>query len=390
MKILIIGNGFDLEHNLPTKYWDFMEFIKCYKNLEKHPKHELEKWPMFSNLNENVREYLFSDEVFTFSNHKDALKELDRLISQNVWIDYFSKKSGIENKGWIDFESEIADIIKCLEYYMNYNITMQENPSSQRRPDNEVLYQNAHSFLDNMKNTGVNHYEKFDTKKFHGDTAKVIIKELICDLNNLIRCLEIYLEDVVGKSEVEYKAKDIAEIENIDKVLSFNYTNTYQKIYGEVNDGIEYDYIHGKANIQRTSKENNMVLGIDEYLEDDERNNKLEFIRFKKYFQRIYKKTGCKYKNWVSEIEQNDNEKNEVFIFGHSLDVTDKDVLKELIMAPNTTTTIFYYNNDVYAQQIENLVKVIKQDKLIASVYGANPRIIFKQQQPKIGVEKLQ
>ena len=28
MNILVIGNGFDLEHNLPTKYWDFIMFIK--------------------------------------------------------------------------------------------------------------------------------------------------------------------------------------------------------------------------------------------------------------------------------------------------------------------------------------------------------------------------
>ena len=33
MNILVIGTGFDLEHNLPTKYWDFIMFIKNYKNL---------------------------------------------------------------------------------------------------------------------------------------------------------------------------------------------------------------------------------------------------------------------------------------------------------------------------------------------------------------------
>lgn len=28
MKILVIGNGFDLAHELPTKYPDFLEFCK--------------------------------------------------------------------------------------------------------------------------------------------------------------------------------------------------------------------------------------------------------------------------------------------------------------------------------------------------------------------------
>ena len=30
MNILIIGNGFDLAHNLPTRYLDFMDFIEIY------------------------------------------------------------------------------------------------------------------------------------------------------------------------------------------------------------------------------------------------------------------------------------------------------------------------------------------------------------------------
>ena len=28
MNILLIGNGFDLAHHLPTRYQDFLEFIK--------------------------------------------------------------------------------------------------------------------------------------------------------------------------------------------------------------------------------------------------------------------------------------------------------------------------------------------------------------------------
>ena len=31
MKILMIGNGFDLEHELPTKYTQFLEFVTRFK-----------------------------------------------------------------------------------------------------------------------------------------------------------------------------------------------------------------------------------------------------------------------------------------------------------------------------------------------------------------------
>lgn len=37
---------------------------------------------------------------------------------------------------------------------------------------------------------------------------------------------------------------------NPDHVLSFNYSDTYEKIYGKEKK-IKYDYIHGKANINK-------------------------------------------------------------------------------------------------------------------------------------------
>lgn len=33
MNILVIGNGFDLAHGLPTKYTDFLAFCKVIKNV---------------------------------------------------------------------------------------------------------------------------------------------------------------------------------------------------------------------------------------------------------------------------------------------------------------------------------------------------------------------
>lgn len=35
MNILVIGNGFDLAHGLPTKYTDFLGFVERFENLKK-------------------------------------------------------------------------------------------------------------------------------------------------------------------------------------------------------------------------------------------------------------------------------------------------------------------------------------------------------------------
>lgn len=70
-----------------------------------------------------------------------------------------------------------------------------------------------------------------------------------------------------------------------------------------------------------------------------------------------------------------------VYIFGHSLDVTDKDILEKIIMNESTKTTIYYHDKKALGSQIANLVKVIKQDNLIAKVHGEDASIEFVQQQ---------
>ncbi len=157
------------------------------------------------------------------------------------------------------------------------------------------------------------------------------------------------------------------------------------------------DYIHGKANGCNILENNNMVLGIDEYLPDDRKNKDLEFIAFKKYYQRIHKGTGNQYKGWLDTIKKipsaiyNNRGKhyNNLYIFGHSLDVTDKDVLMELILGDNVYTTIYYRDLKQKGQQIANLVRVIGQDELIRRTGKGSARTIrFRLQRPMENIIK--
>ena len=208
--------------------------------------------------------------------------------------------------------------------------------------------------------------------------------------SKLIRCLEIYLSDYVSNLRVDKLLPDIKELPFINKVLSFNYTSTYENYYGEF--PYEIDYTHGKAAIENTMDTNNIVLGIDEYLKGDEKNQNTEFIEFKKYFQRIHKETGSLYKLWLNKMEEQEQIKeitsvrkdndgtvsyveeyaicHKVFFFGHSLDVTDRDIIREFILADRVQTTIFYVDRTDYGKKITNLVKVIGQDELIRRTGG--------------------
>lgn len=74
-------------------------------------------------------------------------------------------------------------------------------------------------------------------------------------------------------------------------------------------------------------------------------------------------------------------ERHNLYIFGHSLDDTDGDILRKLILNDNVYTTIFYHDEETHARQIANLVKVIHQDELIRRTGGSAKTIQFKPQQ---------
>ena len=87
----------------------------------------------------------------------------------------------------------------------------------------------------------------------------------------------------------------------------------------------------------------------------------------------------------AAALEEEKGEQNKVYILGHSLDVTDGDIIANLINMPNTQTIIYHHNQEAFEKQVCNLVKILGENELIAKVYGHNASIIFeKQKDPKI------
>lgn len=361
MNILIIGNGFDLAHGLPTYYMDYLNFIKyCVKGEEIKEKD-------FKRIEKVIE---------CFQRDIEKKKELNELVDNNKWINYFILKKDKLNENWIDFEREISLIIQALDKWM----TFKGNSGYLKKKQRVVKYFNELG-LDG------------DIEKFKVEEIKSIIELLYNDLNNLIKSLEIYLY-FIEKININTEIKEIKDIllgENsnyLDGVLSFNYTNTFERIYKKVViksgrfsilNNIEYEYIHGKINLEQ---ENNMVLGIDEYLDNNLKDSDLEFVQFKKYYQRIYKETGRVYGKWINDINDNEDENN-VYIFGHSLDFTDKDILKKIISCKNKKeeyikVTVFYHNEKSHRDLIKNIIKIIGQDEMKDRFHSGNQTIVFK------------
>ena len=432
MNILVIGNGFDLAHGLPTRYTDFLDFIKsfidCYKKAQnnqidwvyydthKESNAFLKKW--FSSFYENDNGQSKAEKEATVK----IIEELKENIESNIWIEYFLQNPMYQKENWIDFENEISKVIQSLDndmHGLSRIYTIEDDITNLSNSFLSEVY-SKYTFTTQTINLLANENTSETI------TFKEIRNRLLDDLNKLIKALEIYLCEYVDKIEIQKKSPDIEEL-SIDFILSFNYTHTFSKIYDVSNQSKQevtnpFDYIHGEVNINNNIESNNMVLGIDEYLLGDRKNKNVEFIAFKKFYQRIFKGTGCEYKKWLDiiqkdyleymqrQIDADDKKyipdkiqavlhyyamqtikrqslkKHNLYIFGHSLDITDKDVLRDLILNDNVYTTIFYPNKEELGRKIANLVKVIGQDELIRRTRGSTKTIEFKQQQDMIKI----
>lgn len=421
MNLLIIGNGFDLAHDLPTQYKDFLKFVNLanaildddldtIKNIEISDGNDNKEIKKTKDFKEFINS-LIDKENFKY------IEELHKLSIDNLWINYFTKYLSDNklslNKNWIDFETEISNFVKRLEslsktkqIYLikHYDKAINNDVPRFEAPSSDIVY------LENLVPNITKEEYAYPNRESYClvpiDFFEDLKEKLIEDLKNLIRSLEIYLSLYINNLDTDLRIPEISNIRyNIDHVLSFNYTNTFERLYAKSN--VEYDYIHGKAILDNDADSCQLILGIDEYLDENERNENIEFIQYKKYFQRIYKRTGRKYKDWLKKIDNynrtsghyHGKDNINIYILGHSLDITDKDILKDLIMynkkdnpkkeITSVKVTIFDHNQKATASHIANLVRVITQDELIDSVYSKDkndPRIVFKPQSPSINI----
>lgn len=341
--LLIIGNGFDLEHDLKTHYTDF-----------------------FDTINNNVS----SKNEIILNNNKYLIEDNHLLLY--LLEEY--KQNKLQGNNWIDIETELKKIITLIEeirtnnFIDNINYYKGENEYT---IINKIQSKSSHYFKNSLSpfisgTFGVNFYkyikEKYDTS----------IKTLEKDLNELTDMLRDYLleQDISNLT----KTKDISDIDyKITHVLSFNYTDTFRQLYSDIDDD-KIDFIHGSLN------KNNLVLGINETLTEDTANKIVDTVYFKKYFQRIYKKTDYKYIDWLDHVNF-----DTVYIHGHSLDESDKEILEKIINSvlkkDTSTVKIFYYDEKHYRQEVTNLIKVLGKD--VFQKYYFQNRIIFIKQTPK-------
>lgn len=362
--ILLVGNGFDLAHGLLTNYNDFLFIMK--------------EWSCFQDEFGNVRGGKCIEETNPFARYllnadkmdEQNISKLGNIIQKNSWVKYFCK-CGAEIDGWIDFEREIYPVIELFEFVFHSSYVVGGNTedeygeaSIERKSFSSEMIRKAilwGKYISVIPDRVI--VKKPFVSMRYGILKKKIMEALRKEFDEFIEAYELYLMEFVHKNTDVDALHQIKKL-NINTVISFNYTMT-EKIYGISEDNVHH--IHGMIRDCLSDGKNNMVMGINE-----QKNSNMDFIYFVKYFQRIQKASGVKYKSFIrNKVKNNcgivEKEKYNLYIYGHSLDETDEDILRYVIgdlsekgqlkLNPQQVI-IFYYNPSDFEQKVINLINL--------------------------------
>ncbi len=342
MDILILGNGFDLVHGLKTKYSDFLKYYK-------------EKYTTTIGV---------------------GVDKSDNFLSNNVWAKHFLNKTPYGDK-WIDLEKEIYRVIvklSKLPYFKNKN-----------------SYENYKkiAFLAAKDDTDFN----FDNFEYFRECPTLIARECYnVSIKDFIEFLYNQLQEFT-KEFKKYLIEETKKLQNPSKyvlrlnsdcisLLNFNYTDTCEQLYkinfNYCSCGIKTKavYVHGKINNDDNC---NLVLGTHSF------NNEqipIEFNIFKKHHQRHRYGTIEQYQELLNELKYPKKIYTSTFhIVGHSLDETDHNILKHILLAKERSIiNIYYHDEEALARMQSNIDLIIGEEEVMAKVR------FIPQHDPKRGI----
>jgi len=401
-RLILIGNGFDLAHKLPTSYQSFIDWfwknifdtIKSKKRLYiDNPfiyinNHEIVHRPLSPNLDINL-------ESLQRWNEEDLID----FEYKNIFLKIITEKRFIKN--WVDIEDEyyqqLKTIVKKTSQY--YTDDEQKNAIIKLNHDFEQIKQELEKYLSSIeynKIIPIKHIHNFlyDSFKYQDfpSTKENLLLDYITEIlsnrevfyNNYYLNMQQFffrtipynppntgssIEDRV-KSSINYLrrknllneiGKDYHFHPSHTLLLNFNYTET-ESLYTE-NKSLPFlniwaSHIHGKLN----NKTNTVIFGYgdeltNEYKEIERLNNNeyLKYVKSMKYLQSDY------YKKLIGFINFG---YYQIYIMGHSCGISDRTLLNTLFEHHNCVSIKPFYHEKTDG----NGIKIDNYDEIIMNI----------------------
>lgn len=353
MNILIIGNGFDLAHGLPTRYSDFLNSIKERSDFY---------------------QFISKDAGF-------KIKIFNR-VRGSVILRYMKKQLQSHN-GWIDFENELKEIIESMcglpEIFRRYTYMKNKEIESDFIINADKI-EELSPFLYRVLLKNKSLKERWSQKEIYELENKV--HNEIKDFISLFKEYIIW----INKSQMQGLTKKQLFMDmRIDHLLSFNYTPTFLELYNTDGKVLQDNicFVHGKIDSNESSE---IVMGIGSDFYDENKHEK--YVEFFKFFQCYKYSTSTSYLKWIENVSREYYDVNaerivkencEVYVYGHSLDPTDKNILKPFLDLENSMVHIYYINKSNKEQLERNLLKILGKDLFSNYLMGEHPKVQFIQ-----------
>ncbi|GFZ38946.1 AbiH family protein [Bacteroides nordii] len=399
-RIIIIGNGFDLAHNLKTGYKDFIDhywtvvkekiYGEYWQWLDEH--YGKSKCPHFEDYEDKFvhieRKYDRSEigKVCCSCKEDSVFGKLCTLIDgynnvpnaaftvhikfKNHFFERISYQCSLVN--WVDIENEYYDTLK--ELLQEENVQKQDENIrilNKEFDDVKVLLEN---YLTKVTKVEVNLHQSIqDVFSNFVEYNEIATYKRTAFVDSIFSIMTMrsdfcYEED----QDLAYQTFDINEekrmyfIEkNIDKMsfkknylvpddtllLNFNYTNTAEKLYA--GDNIhKIINIHGELN----NENNPIIFGYGDELDDDYK--KIERLQNNEFLENIKSIRYHKTRNYRSLLEFIALGPYQVFIMGHSCGNSDRTLLNTLFEHVNCLSIKIFYRQ--YEDGTDNYIDLIK------------------------------
>lgn len=323
--VFIIGNGFDLAHGLKTKYTDF--FKKRKRGVRNDPSLDNFLCEGFHSYSEQKGDHWF--------NLEEGIYELIcRLLSLK------SSLMPIRHKLCLSDEEMDKDAINALE--KGYNKLVREDNNFQE--SSKKMYEQLRYLVKEIN-----------------DSLKEISKDI--EKRAKAQAWRLPLELPLEKN-TQYQVHKI-------RVLNFNYTKTFEKLYDKrlIENGIadiKHYHIHGviKENGSPSDKMN-LVLGTQSFPGGNDK----DLFRFTKYWQRHFYGTIEDYHKLLEEIEHLEGGTVTFHIIGHSIDEADHSILKEVLchslLLRGYYINVYYHDEEAKERLIYNITEMIGQEDYV-------------------------
>lgn len=384
-RIILVGNGFDLAHNLPTKYEDFInwysrERLKGFENnktlISEDPLCKLEMY--------ETRD-IYTDEHIKKVSRKD-FNDYNFFYDCRSWNDFpkankdgkynslfdiirkpigkFNIKSSllfenitksIETKGWVDIENEYYNFLRSFLNESKYKDPKQLNNELDFLRTKLIEYLTL--VQDKYINEGIINEEigKKITEPFN---KKDLSNETLGYFDKVRKVAPF-------KSNKEIEDYNFAKTEHPSSenilILDFNYTKTADLYFNKYKTNI--NHIHGIL-----EKPDSVIFGYGDELDRDykdlSRLNDNEYLRNIKSIKYL---ESSNYRYVLSFIEL---DRFQIYIMGHSCGNSDRTLMNTLFEHKNCASIKpFYYQSkngdDNYLDIVQNISRNFTDMKLM-------------------------